>query len=129
MVQLAIAVIILLIGSAVCSGAETALLSVPCSKPGNWPSLTIPAPSPLLAIRQRINRPIATIVILNNLFNIMGSSTIGSIATKVFGDALLGVFSGVLTFLVILFGEMLPKTLAERYAEPIALPWPSRCRG
>jgi CBS domain containing-hemolysin-like protein len=36
------------------------------------------------------------------------------------GDALLGVFSGMLTFLVILLGEILPKTLAERYAIPIA---------
>jgi CBS domain containing-hemolysin-like protein len=121
MVQLAIAVIILLIGSAVCSGAETALLSVPALKARQLAQSNHPRAKALLAIRQRINRPIATIVILNNLFNIMGSSIIGSVATKVFGDALLGVFSGVLTFLVIVFAEILPKTLAERYAEPIAL--------
>jgi CBS domain containing-hemolysin-like protein len=46
---------------------------------------------------------------------------IGSIAANVFGDALLGVFSGVLTFLVIVFAEILPKTLAEQHAQRIAL--------
>jgi CBS domain containing-hemolysin-like protein len=121
MVQLAIAVLILLIGSAVCSGSETALLSVPALKARQLAQTRRPRALALLSIRQKINRPIATIVILNNLFNIMGSSIIGSVATNVFGDALLGVFSGILTFLVIVFAEILPKTLAERYAEPIAL--------
>lgn len=75
----------------------------------------------LLSIRQKINRPIATIVILNNLFNIVGSIVIGSLAADVFGDTVLGVFSGVLTFLVIVFAEILPKTLAEQHAQRIAL--------
>jgi len=83
----------------------------------------------LLSIRQKVNRPIATIVILNNLFNIVGSIVIGSIAANVFGDALLGVFSGVLTFLVIVFAEILPKTLAEQYAQPIALTMAIPVRG
>ena len=121
MAQLAIAVVILLIGSAICSGAETALLSVPVLKARQMAQSHHPRAKALLAIRQRINRPIATIVILNNLFNIMGSSLIGSLVAQMFGDALLGAFSGGLTFLVIVFGEILPKTLAERYAEPIAL--------
>lgn len=80
-----------------------------------------PAAITLLAIRQKINRPIATIVILNNLFNIVGSVLIGGIAATVFNDALLGIFTGVLTLLVILFGEIFPKILGERYAIPIAL--------
>jgi CBS domain containing-hemolysin-like protein len=121
MLQLAIAIFIMLAGSALCSGTETALLSVPLLKARQLAQSNKPAALALYAIRQQINRPIATIVILNNLFNIVGSITIGSIAANVFGDALLGVFSGILTFSVIVFAEILPKTLAERYAVPIAL--------
>lgn len=121
MFKLAIAVLIMLVGSAVCSGTETALLSVPILKARQLAQSRKPRAVALLAIRQKINRPIATIVVLNNLFNIVGSIVIGSLAASVFGDALLGVFSGVLTFLVIVFAEILPKTLAEQYAQPIAL--------
>ena len=121
MFTLAIAVLIMLIGSAICSGTETALLSVPILKARQLAQSRKPRALALLSIRQKVNRPIATIVILNNLFNIVGSIVIGSIAANVFGDALLGVFSGVLTFLVIVFAEILPKTLAEQYAQPIAL--------
>ena len=52
---------------------------------------------------------------------VSGSIVIGSLAAEVFGDTLLGVFSGVLTFLVIVFAEILPKTLAEQHAQRIAL--------
>ncbi|MEO1093691.1 MAG: hemolysin family protein [Cyanobacteria bacterium J06638_28] len=121
MLKLAIAVLIMLLGSAICSGTETALLSVPILKARQLAQSRKPRAIALLAIRQKVNRPIATIVILNNLFNIVGSIVIGSIAAGVFGDAVLGVFSGCLTFLVIVFAEILPKTLAEQYAQPIAL--------
>jgi CBS domain containing-hemolysin-like protein len=121
MLNLAIAILIMLLGSALCSGTETALLSVPLLKARQLAQTKQPAALALYAIRQRISRPIATIVILNNLFNIVGSIIIGGIATRAFGDALLGVFSGLLTFLVIVLGEILPKTLGERYAVKIAL--------
>jgi CBS domain containing-hemolysin-like protein len=121
MLKLAIAVLIMLIGSAICSATETALLSVPILKARQLAQSRKPRALVLLAIRQKINRPIATIVILNNLFNIVGSIVIGSIAADVFGDAVLGIFSGILTFLVIVFAEILPKTLGEQYAQPLAL--------
>lgn len=75
----------------------------------------------LLAIRENMNRPIATIVILNNTFNIIGSILTANIATQILGDKWLDVFSGVLTFLIIIFGEIVPKTVGERYAEEIAI--------
>ncbi|MEM6716560.1 MAG: CNNM domain-containing protein, partial [Cyanobacteria bacterium P01_C01_bin.147] len=121
MFKLAIAVLIMLIGSAICSGTETALLSVPILKVRQLAQSRQPKALALLSIRQRLNRPIATIVILNNLFNIVGSIVIGSLAAEVFGDAVLGFFSGILTFLVIVFAEILPKTLAEQHAQNIAL--------
>lgn len=121
MLTLAIAIFIMLLGSAICSGTETAILSVPLLKARQLAQSQKPAAMALLGIRQKVNRPIATIVILNNLFNIVGSITIGGIAGHLLGDTLLGIFSGILTFFVIMFGEILPKTLGERYAVRVAM--------
>ena len=121
MLALVIAVVIVILGSALCSGSETALLSVPLIKVRQLAQSKKPSALALLGIRNKINRPIATIVILNNIFNIVGSIVIGKLAVDALGDAWLGVFSGVLTFLIIILGEIIPKTLSERYAENISL--------
>lgn len=121
MLALIIVVTVVLLGSAFCSGTETALLSISPIKVRQLAQSKQPAALALASIRLHINRPIATIVILNNIFNIVGSIMIGSLTTKVLGDAWLGIFSGILTFLIIVFGEIVPKTLCQRYAEPVSL--------
>ena len=121
MLALVIVVLIMLAGSAICSATETALFSVPLVRVRQLAQSKKRTALTLLAIRQKMNRPIATVVILNNIFNIVGSIVIGSMAAKVLGDAWLGVFSAILTFLIIIFGEIVPKTLGERYAETFAL--------
>ena len=68
-----------------------------------------------------MNRPIATIVILNNIANIVGTSVVVFVARNVLGSQWLALVSGVLTFLVILFSEIIPKTVGERYSDQIAL--------
>jgi CBS domain containing-hemolysin-like protein len=121
MLALIIAVLVVLSGSALCSSVEAALFSVSPLKVRQLAHSRNPTAAALLAIRENMNRPIATIVILNNIFNIVGSIAIARIAESVLGDTLLGVFSGVLTFLIIVFGEIIPKTVGERYAETLAL--------
>ncbi|MGB5770592.1 MAG: CNNM domain-containing protein, partial [Crocosphaera sp.] len=121
MLNIIIVVLIVLSGSAICACAETALFSVSRVKVKQLAQSKKPAAIVLQSIRSKMNRPIATIVILNNIFNIVGSIVIGSLAAKVLGDAWLGLFSTVLTFLIIVCGEIVPKTIGERYAEPIAL--------
>ena len=121
MAQLAIAVLIVIIGSAICSGTEVALLSIPLLKARQLAQNRNPATLALLGIRERVNRPIATIVILNNVFNIVGSFVVSRLAAELFGNLMLGIFSGILTFLIILFAEIVPKTIGERYAEQFAL--------
>jgi len=68
-----------------------------------------------------MTRPISTLVILINMSTIVGSVLVGGIATRVLGNEWLGVFSGGLTFLVIIFSEIIPKTLGERHAETVSL--------
>ena len=121
MPALIIVVALVLLGSAFCSGTETALLSISPIKVRQLAQSKKPSALALANIRLHINRPIATIVILNNIFNIVGSIMVGSLTTKVLGDAWLGAFSAILTFLIIIFGEIVPKTLCQRYAEPVSL--------
>ncbi len=118
---LILSVVIVLVGSGLCSGSETALLSVPIVRVRQLASEGGRAAKALLAIKQNIARPISAIVVLNNIFNIVGSIAVGTIAADEFGEAWVGVVSGVLTFLVILFAEIMPKTLGERYAERVSL--------
>jgi CBS domain containing-hemolysin-like protein len=121
MFALIIIVAIILMGSAFCSGAEAAILSISPIKVRQLAQSKKPAALALARIRSHITRPIATIVILNNIFNIVGSIIFGSIAIKVLDAKWLGLVSGILTFLIIIFGEILPKTVGQRYAESISL--------
>lgn len=121
MLALIIAVLTVISGSAICSSTEAALFSIPTLKVRQRAQSNNRSAKVLLAIRENMNRPIATIVILNNIFNIVGSILVSQIAELALGSKLLGLFSGFLTFLIIIFGEIIPKTLGERYAESIAL--------
>jgi CBS domain containing-hemolysin-like protein len=121
MLTLFIVVLAVLVGSAICALAETVLLSVPQIKVKQWAQTKKPAAIALAHIKKKMNRPIATIVVLNNIFNIVGSIIIGNLTARELGDAWLGVFSAILTFFIILFGEILPKTLGQQYAENLAL--------
>ncbi len=114
-------VVIVLCGSAFCSFTETVLLSISEIKVKQWAQSKKMTALALLKIKKKMTRPIATIVILNNIFNIVGSIMIGSLATEILGDTWLGVFSGLLTFLIIIFAEILPKTIGQKYAENFAL--------
>lgn len=121
MFNLFLSVIIVLAGSAFCSLTETVILSVSDIKVKQWAQSKKATALVLLQIKKKMSRPIAAIVILNNIFNIVGSIIIGSLTTEVFGSKWLGVFSGFLTFLIIIFGEIIPKTLGQRYADNLAL--------
>ncbi len=121
MTALIVAILVVLVGSGMCSGTETALLSVQEVRVRQRATEGSRAARALLEIKEHLARPISAIVVLNNIFNIVGSIAVGTIAANVFGQRWVGVVSGVLTFLVILFAEIMPKTLGERYAEQVAL--------
>ena len=125
---LALLVLIVLVGSALCSGVEAALLTV---NPVRVHELAV-RPRPVKGalrlgqLRQRLGRTLAVLVIANNGFNIFGSLMLGAVAAQVFqsrGLEGLGLplFSIGLTVLVILLGEILPKALGSRLALPVAL--------
>jgi len=121
MTLLVTSILTVIVGSALCSGSETALLSVPVVRARQLAESGGTRERALLAIEQDLARPISAIVVMNNVFNIVGSIFVGNVAAHAFGSAWVGVISGVLTFLVILFGEIMPKTLCERHAERVAV--------
>lgn len=121
MTELAVAVLIVLALSAFCSGTEAALFSISMVRVRALADEGGKSRAALLQLKEDMARPIASIVVLNNVANIVGSIVVGNIAGRVLGDQWLGVFSGVLTFLVIVCAEIIPKTLGERHAEAISL--------
>jgi CBS domain containing-hemolysin-like protein len=121
MLSVTLAVLVVLVGSGLCSGTETALLSASAVRARNRAEQGGRAAHALVQIKEHLARPIAAIVVLNNVFNIVGSIAVGTLAAAEFGERWVGVVSGVLTFLVILFAEIVPKTLGERYADRVAL--------
>ncbi len=74
----------------------------------------------LLDLKQnRLEDAIGAILTLNTIAHTIGAALAGAQATIVFGDAWLGVFSGVLTLLVLIFTEIIPKTLGTVHASKL----------
>ena len=69
------------------------------------------------------NQPkmLSAILIGNNIVNISASSLATIVVTRAFGDMYVGVGTGILTLLVLIFGEITPKTSATLYSETMAL--------
>jgi CBS domain containing-hemolysin-like protein len=77
---LVVTILVVLVGSGLCSGSETALLSVPEVRVRHLAEEGGRSARALLAIKEHLARPISAIVVLNNIFNIVGSITVGLIA-------------------------------------------------
>lgn len=67
------------------------------------------------------NKVLNTILIGNNIVNILGSVVATQLSLKIFGDASIATTTGVMTFLVLIFGEITPKTFAKHNPEKISL--------
>ena len=67
------------------------------------------------------NRLLGAILIGNNVVNIGASALATTIATKIFGSAGAGIATGVMTILVLIFGEITPKSIAKQKSEKVAL--------
>jgi CBS domain containing-hemolysin-like protein len=125
---LALLVVLVIAGSALCSGVEAALLTVNPVRVHELAARSKPVRGArrLEQLRQRLGRTLSVLVIANNGFNIFGSLMLGGYAAIVFKrqgieGVALPLFSVGLTVLVILLGEILPKALGSRLALPVAL--------
>ncbi|KGG13470.1 MULTISPECIES: CNNM domain-containing protein [Prochlorococcus] len=121
---LAILVVVIIIGSALCSGVEAAFLAVNPLRVHELAARAKPVRGAkrLAKLRYRLGRTLTVLTITNNGFNIFGSLMLGSYATFVFkGGLALPLFSFSLTILVLLLGEILPKSIGTKLALQVSL--------
>jgi CBS domain containing-hemolysin-like protein len=116
-----IALVLLLALSAFFSGSETALVSLSKGRAEGLVREGRRGARALYALKSDPQRMLIAILIGNNLVNIAASALATVIATKLLGNFGPGLAVGVLTVLVLVFGEITPKSLATRYSERISL--------
>lgn len=75
----------------------------------------------LLGLKTKSELPLVAIISLSNITTIVGSMFIGAMVTSRFGSEWLGVFSGIATFLIMVFSEIVPKKIGERFNQVISL--------
>ncbi|AWS54985.1 HlyC/CorC family transporter [Proteus mirabilis] len=118
--------IIILIGmifaSAYFSGTETSMMTINryrlrhAAKQGNRSAKRVEK------LLQRPDRLISLVLIGNNLINIVASALATIVGMRLYGDAGVAIATGVLTFVILIFAEVLPKSIAALYPERFAYP-------
>lgn len=118
-------VLVLLCLSAFFSSAETALTTVnkmrirTLAESGDKRALMV------MKVIEDPGKMLSTILVGNNIVNLSASSLMTTLTMQVFGSAAVGVATGILTLLILVFGEITPKTVSTLYAEKIALAYAS----
>jgi len=113
--------LVLLFLSAFFSSAETAFTTASrirmrtLSEGGNKKAARV------LTITDDMHKMLSAILIGNNVVNLSSASLATTVATRIFGSMGAGIATGILTLLILIFGEISPKTLATIHADKIAL--------
>ena len=116
-----IAIVLMIMLSAFFSSAETALTTVNKHRLRSLAEKGNKSAQKVLNLVENPAKMISAILIGNNIVNIGASSLTTTFVTEVFGNAYIGLATGILTLVVLLFGEITPKTLATLYSEKISL--------
>lgn len=119
-----------LIVSAMCSVLEATILSTPMSYVTTLETQGAKGWQRLKDYKTNIDRPISAILIVNTIANTVGASLVGSQAASyasanVASDEIsvfIGAISGVFTFLILVFSEIVPKTIGSTYWRKLAIP-------
>ena len=101
--------------SFLCSIMEAVLLSVSPSFVAQMEQQRGLLGQKLRALKDDIDRPLAAILSLNTIAHTVGAAGAGAQAVVVFSDVYVGVISAVLTFLILVISEIIPKTLGAIY--------------
>jgi CBS domain containing-hemolysin-like protein len=70
--------------------------------------------------KANVSRPLAAVLSLNTIAHTMGAAGAGAQAAKLFGSASVGIVSAIVTLLVLVFSEIIPKTLGAHYVRQLA---------
>ena len=114
-------IIICLFFSGFFSASETALTSLHDIKVKHMMNENKKAANYLSLWLEHPNKVLNTILIGNNIVNILSSVIAADLANKLFNNSAIAITTGVMTLLVLIFGEITPKTFAKHNAETFAL--------
>ncbi|MDU1952808.1 HlyC/CorC family transporter [Atlantibacter hermannii] len=119
---LIISLIVMVVVSAYFSGSETGMMTLNryrlrhLAKQGNRAARRVEK------LLRKPDRLISLVLIGNNLVNILASAIATIVGMRLYGNAGVAIATGVLTFVVLVFAEVLPKTIAALYPEKVAFP-------
>ncbi len=119
-IQLLVLVILLAL-SAFFSSSETALTTVNKIRVRTLAESGMERAVVLSKVIEQQSKMLSAILIGNNIVNLSASSLLTTLTIKVFGNKAIGIATGVLTLLILVFGEITPKTLSTISSETIAL--------
>ena len=120
MVELQLVVLLVLVTSAICSLFEAVLYSIPATFVEQLEQSGRPAGRILKQMKEQVDRPITAILSLNTISNTGGGALAGALAAGALGGGNVIYFSIVFTLAILLFAEVVPKTIGVVYARQLA---------
>jgi len=112
---------ILLFLSGFFSSSEVAILSISEARVRSLVDSKVSGSKSLKKLKDAEENTIITILIGNNLVNVAASAIATSIAIKIFGSKGIGIATGIVVLLLLIFGEVIPKFFATKNSERVAL--------
>ena len=112
--------VILLVGSGFFSASETALMAISKIDARQMVEKNMKGAKTVSKLIEDPNKLLGSILVGNNIVNIGASSLATVLATDLFGSSGAGIATGVMTFLVLIFGEITPKSLSAQNSQKIA---------
>lgn len=120
-IETLIALIVLLALSAFFSAAEVAFVSLNDAKVESMVRRKLPRAKQIKRLKENPRRVLITILIGNNIVNIAAASLTTVAATRFFDSGVIGISTGIMTILVLIFGEIIPKSYAANHAKKFAI--------
>lgn len=101
--------------SFICSIMEAVLLSITPSYIANLNKQSPVTAEKLKELKDKVDQPLAAILTLNTIAHTAGAAGVGAKAAALFGDTAIGIASAIMTLLVLVFSEIIPKTVGANY--------------
>jgi magnesium and cobalt exporter, CNNM family len=111
-----------LIVSFICSLMEAVLLSISRGFVGVLVKKNQRSGKMLRKLKRHIDTPLSAILTLNTIANTVGAAGVGAQTLKVFGSQWVAIASAILTFSILVFSEIIPKTLGAVYWKKLSKP-------
>lgn len=108
--------------SFLCSILEAVLLSTTASYIEIKKMQNIKGAHLFSQLKENIDRPISAILSVNTIAHTVGAAGVGAQATALFGEAWFGIISAILTFLILVVSEIIPKTIGATFWKRLAIP-------